>query len=436
MNALPWLALDEDVILRAGAGTGRLALVSMAMGLLAGLRRGQRLEAHQLWLLTFGEQAAGELRVRLRERIAALADGGSPATLEPELVAAAETLNVQLPSREGWRGLLEGLGAVNATTLHGAGAALLREHGGPALGGFQVLDAEAADKLLATAAQDAILNAGVGGPAEALLADLGYRGSRFQLGVVELLREIRKKLAEDGSELPPHSPAPAPDSGGLGAAGAPCARGSGSEAHPSGRRASGEDPRCRSRCRHRALSGADWGDVVSANEALGRKSKYRAKEASDALDELGVLLGSGRATGHTEALRALLTEVEARYRAAKSRRNALDFSDLCNLSRDLLRDNPAARRAAKARVGALLLDETQDTSRVQYSSACCCARHARPRPGSTPRRNWASSCGSSAVCSARWAIASRASTSSGRQRGGLRGAGLGGDFATLVAPSS
>ncbi len=69
---------------------------------------------------------------------------------------------------------------------------------------------------------------------------------------------------------------------------------------------------------------------------------------------------------HSESFRALLAEVDARYLAAKNRRNALDFSDLCNLSRDLLRDDPVARRAAKARVGALLLDETQDTSRVQY----------------------------------------------------------------------
>ncbi len=209
---LPWLALDENVILRAGAGTGKThALISMAMGLLAGLRRGQRLAPHRLWLLTFGEQAAGELRVRLRERIAALADSQSPATLEPELLAAAEALNVRLPSTADWRALLQEIGAVNATTLHGAGAALLREHGGPAFGGFQVLDAEAADKLLATAAQDAILNAGLGVQAEALLADLGYRGSRFQGGVVECLREIRKKLSEDGSELPPDLAAAVPD---------------------------------------------------------------------------------------------------------------------------------------------------------------------------------------------------------------------------------
>ncbi len=367
MSALPWLGLDENVILRAGAGTGKThALVSMAMGLLAGLRRGQRLEAHQLWLLTFGEQAAGELRVRLRERITALADGGSPEVLEPDLVAAAQALNARLPSRDGWRALLEQVGAVNATTLHGAGAALLREHGGPALGGFEVLDAEAADKLLSTAAQEAILNVGLGGQAEALLADLGYRGSRFQPGVVESLREIRKKLAEDGSELPPDPPTVLPDLEEWGQRVRPALAEAGvKHTLPEALRLERLLDAAQGQVTPGLLDSI-WGDIDAANEALGLKRKHRAKEASDALDEVSALLGRGRAIGHSESFRALLGDVEARYRAAKRRRNALDFSDLCNLSRDLLRDNLAARRAAKARVGALLLDETQDTSRVQY----------------------------------------------------------------------
>ena len=329
LRPLPWLALDENLILRAGAGTGKThALISMAMGLLAGLRRGQPLPPYQLWLLTFGEQAAGELRVRLRERIAALAEGGAPETLEPELLAAAKALNVRLPSRQGWRTLLEGIGAVNATTLHGAGAALLREHGGPALGGFQVLDAEAADKLLATAAQDAILNAGLGAQSEALLADLGYRGSRFQPGVVESLREIRKKLSEDGSALPAEAPVAAPDLEGWVQRVRPslieAAKGHGL---PEVARLATLLDRPGAETTAFFLESI-WGDIIGARQGLGSWRKHGASDARKALDEVGVLLGRGRAIAHSESFRALLAEVETRYRAAKTRRNVWDFSDL------------------------------------------------------------------------------------------------------------
>ena len=49
----------------------------------------------------------------------------------------------------------------------------------------------------------------------------------------------------------------------------------------------------------------------------------------------------------------------------RTRRNVLDFTSLLVKSRDLLRDFPEFRRQVQERIGALLVDEFQDTNRLQ-----------------------------------------------------------------------
>lgn len=62
------------------------------------------------------------------------------------------------------------------------------------------------------------------------------------------------------------------------------------------------------------------------------------------------------------------------YRHMLLDRSALDFDDLLTYARDLLRDDADARRAVQQKIGALLVDEFQDTDPVQYyiiKSAVC-----------------------------------------------------------------
>lgn len=54
------------------------------------------------------------------------------------------------------------------------------------------------------------------------------------------------------------------------------------------------------------------------------------------------------------------------YRQMLSDRSALDFDDLLTYARDLLRDDADARADVRSRIGALLVDEFQDTDPVQY----------------------------------------------------------------------
>jgi ATP-dependent helicase/nuclease subunit A len=76
-----------------------------------------------------------------------------------------------------------------------------------------------------------------------------------------------------------------------------------------------------------------------------------------ALDELAVR--------DKELLQELLDLFAAEYAAAKQRESALDFEDLQLLARDLLRDNDSIREGEQLRFRAIMVDEFQDTNRLQ-----------------------------------------------------------------------
>ena len=84
---------------------------------------------------------------------------------------------------------------------------------------------------------------------------------------------------------------------------------------------------------------------------------------------------------HTDFVR-VLARVETAYRDEKERRGVLDFADLVRRARDLLRDAPSVRLEAQQRVGALLVDECQDTNRMQLDlvALVCEQRLGAARP--------------------------------------------------------
>jgi ATP-dependent helicase/nuclease subunit A len=63
--------------------------------------------------------------------------------------------------------------------------------------------------------------------------------------------------------------------------------------------------------------------------------------------------------------RELLTACDAEIRASFARESALDFGGVLRAARDALRDHPGVASAVGARYDALLVDEFQDTSRLQ-----------------------------------------------------------------------
>jgi ATP-dependent helicase/nuclease subunit A len=100
---------------------------------------------------------------------------------------------------------------------------------------------------------------------------------------------------------------------------------------------------------------------LSAHRAHGERaaSYEEARRAAEqaALDEL--------AAHDRDLLQGLLLEFADAYARAKERESALDFEDLQLAARDLLRDHAAIREREAWRFRAIMVDEFQDTNRLQ-----------------------------------------------------------------------
>jgi ATP-dependent helicase/nuclease subunit A len=101
-------------------------------------------------------------------------------------------------------------------------------------------------------------------------------------------------------------------------------------------------------------------DLTDLRARAERAASYEeAREAVEqaALDEV--------ATRDRKLLQELLDAFAAEYAEAKRRESALDFEDLQLRARDLLRDDPAVRAREAWRFRVVMVDEFQDTNRLQ-----------------------------------------------------------------------
>jgi ATP-dependent helicase/nuclease subunit A len=100
---------------------------------------------------------------------------------------------------------------------------------------------------------------------------------------------------------------------------------------------------------------------LSAHRARGERAasyeEARLALEQAALDEL--------ATRDRDLVQELLDGFAAAYAAAKRRESALDFEDLQLVARDLLRAHPEIRDREALRFRAIMVDEFQDTNRLQ-----------------------------------------------------------------------
>jgi ATP-dependent exoDNAse (exonuclease V) beta subunit len=403
------LALEKNLALMAGAGAGKTySLVTMTLHLLAGAREGAKpLRPSRLCMVTFTDKAAAEMRARVRARLDALVHAEPKAVLEPELRGSLERLGRPFPSRDTWRALREELGSASVGTFHSLCGQLLRR-APPGSGvdpSFEVLDELEARTLLLDVCERVVLDALEAGDAgvRELCQELTFSGSDFTEGLVSSLAATYGKLREEGLRA------------------AEIRISSADEA-----RAGLETlvERCRRLCdtvRELDVKG-EWNTLREALEGAldgltpencfeperlpslkaafledGRDVRRLRKEPGNSMKELywcffGKSDGSvmrledayaGWRTAPFEAsFRALLAQVEARHEEEFARRNALDFTALLVKTRDLLRDVPDYRRQVQERLGALLVDEFQDTNRLQLELVLLLAeqRDGGPRP--------------------------------------------------------
>ncbi len=301
-------AIEERgvVFVSAGAGTGKTRVI-VERFCRAVCERG--LDVDSLLVITYTERAAGELRGRIRRRLHELGRHD----LERKLDGA-------------W-----------ISTIHGFCRRLLKAH--PFAAGidprFRVLDDSQGRVLRGEAFRAALEEfCGVDEARLRLLASYGGRRLRRMLtGVHETLRSSGLELRIDPREEPQ--------------------LGERLEELREYARAAGDERAIRYlETPHLPEELLDLSDLASPELDEPR----RAVEAA-ALEAL--------AARDREQLQELLLAYDAAYREAKDRESALDFEDLQLLARDLLQQHPEIRERESWRFRSIMVDEFQDTNRLQ-----------------------------------------------------------------------
>jgi len=357
----------ETLVLEAGAGTGKTTLLvdRIESLVLEGDARVTEIAA-----VTFTENAAATLKLRLRERL-------ERARARPELPADA---------RERATAAIDTLERAQVSTIHALCAALLQER--PlecgVVPGFRTADEAQAEALFAEAWDEwlaARLDASDPVLAEAVRAEIPLMGVAGY-GESSSLRGLARTLLWQ-RDLRPLTSEAAPD--------------------PVLWRGELVEQAVRARAlREAAVPGDALADALLRVESfaescrfltgdallerllnvpkvrkdVGRRANWRTAEALAAARDLvaWVLDAETRWRGalgshlHAELTRSL-AGVLARYEEKKRHAGLLDYVDLLVRTRDALRDRESVRAHARARFRFLLIDEFQDTDPLQVEIA-------------------------------------------------------------------
>jgi len=312
------------VFVSAGAGTGKTKVLVERFACAV---CDEGVDVESILVITYTEKAAGELRSRIR---AGLIERGRP-DLARELDGA-------------W-----------ISTIHGFCHRLLRSH--PFAAGvdprFRVLD-ESQGRVLRGEAFATALTAFCASDDPArlrLLAVYGADGLRRMLtGVYETLRSAGRELVLELGEHPSlverlnefreAARCLADDDA------------SGDAQRDTGRQALAYlEPDAR------ADRLFDLADLRLRGERAATYEEARRLVEQAALDEL--------AAADRDLLQELLVGFAAAYQEGKDRESALDFEDLQLRARDLLRDDKGIREREQLRFQSMMVDEFQDTNRLQ-----------------------------------------------------------------------
>jgi len=313
-----------QVFVSAGAGTGKTTvLVERFVRAVCD----DGLDVESLLVITYTERAAGELRSRIRARL----------------------------NERGRHDLARALDGAWISTIHGFCLRLLKAH--PFEAGvdprFRVLDESQARIIRGEAFAAALTEFCAGEQPERLqlLATYGASGLRRMLtSVYETLRSAGRELVLELGERP-----------GLEARLAELAEAA---------RCLADDPGASQAQRTVAaealvLAGSetapqrllDLGGLRARGERAASYEEARKVVEQAALDEL--------ALRDRELLQELLHRFAGAYAVAKDAESALDFEDLQLQARDLLREHEALREREQLRFRSIMVDEFQDTNRLQ-----------------------------------------------------------------------
>lgn len=115
----------------------------------------------------------------------------------------------------------------------------------------------------------------------------------------------------------------------------------------------------------RSLLALYW-DLLPLTQLKGGRTKGHREFVNGAVHQLRLLLTGALAPLLGEATLALLVDLDREYRRRKARVGGLDFSDLQLTVWRLLQDNPRVLEKLRRRYRTYMIDEFQDTDRLQY----------------------------------------------------------------------
>jgi ATP-dependent helicase/nuclease subunit A len=328
---------DGDLLLDAGAGSGKTSVL-VERFVRAVLEDG--IDVSAILTITFTEKAAAELRDRIRAR---LRDLGAV-----EAARATEGAFI--------------------STIHGFCARVLRSH---ALAAgldpqFAVLDRYQSEPLAAGAFDDALDElARSDDRAVDLIA--AYGPGPLRAAIIATYGQLRS-IGETRPSLPEvPEPALADVAAELAAAAASARRELGKVMSP-GVKVLDAIERV-GRCAELAPADQLWPTELDALKLPGGNGAALSTEVcvtySEALARLREALAAAAAKPVRDLLEALLHAYGERYTEAKREHSGLDFEDLELITRDLLGTIPELRERYRARFERIMVDELQDTNRVQ-----------------------------------------------------------------------
>ncbi len=312
------------VFVSAGAGTGKtMVLVERFARAVCD----EGVDVESILVITYTERAAGELRGRIR---AALVERGRP-------------------------DLARALDGAWISTIHGFCHRLLRAH--PFAAGidprFRVLD-DSQGRVLRSEAFGAALDAFCRTDEADRLRLLAVYGAanlrRMLIGVYETLRSAGRELVLELGDQPSLEARLAE----LREA-ARCLADDVSSSDTS--RQAAAQALILTETETEALRLLDLSGLRVRGERGATYEEARRRVEQAALDEL--------AARDRDLLQDLLAGFAASYQEAKDRESALDFEDLQLRARDLLRDHEGIRSREQLRFRSIMVDEFQDTNRLQ-----------------------------------------------------------------------
>ena len=383
-------ALDRTLLVEAGAGSGKTSLLAGRVAALLAAGSPPR----EIAAITFTELAAGELRQRVVEFVTELAAG----VVRPDLRAAFPSGGPDARQRAALAAARDRLDELLCTTIHGFCQRLLRPY--PVEAGMDpgatVMDRADADALLADTLED-WLRQRLSGPRhpDDLLVTL-YVDDSVRTGA--LVRDLLRWMVH-------HRGAPVPDvasqadalAGLRSAAGAlrDFVTGAACREEDTVRIADELDALMRTGpgsstpeaetllcvmqlsapdCCAKADGGwkayqkkGKWQAAAKASRSAATAERLNEEAgkcyaACKAAHEAAQAYAAGRVL---HRLAGELQEVLARFDGAKRQAALIDFDDLLLKARDLLAGNAAVRAALATRFTAVLVDEFQDTDRLQ-----------------------------------------------------------------------